>query len=257
MMASHKTMFSFLIGFHICIINETKRVLPWTVSWVYSHSWHPLFRQLRVGGCDVVIVINILRVCSYFLQLHPWSQPVFRSLHSAGDGDLTNGSGRSVRWGDCVSVQVVVGCLFAPLLRRGSAVSVAAEIKRHLFVQVSQFAVVRERPVWKRKSSGKSGHFGTAGAEVGPEGERLNFPLDALRLVRSKSENKKSKLYTFLQILVVHLLVHVENAQDAAQDGLLGLLGTDPLPGRGAARCRGGQQPPWGFWRRSCTADGC
>lgn len=30
--------------------------------------------------------------------------------------------------------------------------------------------------------------------------------------------------------LVVHLLVHVENAQDAAQDGLLGLLGTDPVP---------------------------
>ncbi len=49
-------------------------------------------------------------------------------------------------------------------------------------------------------------------------------------MVRSKSENKKSKLYSFLQNLVVHLLVHVENAQDAAQDGLLGLLGTDPLP---------------------------
>ncbi len=139
------------------------------------------FRQLRVGGCDVVIVINILRVCSYFLQLHPWSQPVFRSLHSAGDGDLTNGSGRSVRWGDCVSVQVVVGCLFAPLLRRGSAVSVAAEIKRHLFVQVSQFAVVRERPVWKKIIGKVWTLWHGRRREFGPDGERLNFPLDALR----------------------------------------------------------------------------
>lgn len=31
-------------------------------------------------------------------------------------------------------------------------------------------------------------------------------------------------------VSVVHLLVHVENAQHAAQNGLLGLLGPEPLP---------------------------
>lgn len=138
------------------------------------------FRQRRVGGCVVVIVvINILRFGSCFLQLHPWSQSVLRRLHPAGDGDLADGSGRSVR-GACVSGQVFV---FTWMLRRDRfAAFLTAQIERHLFVQVPQFAVFRERAIWQVTiwNQVRALRHGRC-REFGPDGERLDLPHNALR----------------------------------------------------------------------------
>jgi len=147
---------------------ESVSYLQMRVGFILTADTH-YFRQRRV----VVIVINILRFASCFLQVHPWSQSVLRRLRPAGDGDLADGSGRSVR-GACVSVQVLVfTCVFRPA---------AAQIERHLFVQVPQFAVFGERAIrqvtiWNQVRALGHGRR----REFGPDGERLDFPPNALR----------------------------------------------------------------------------
>lgn len=55
----------------------------------------------------------------------------------------------------------------------------------------------------------------------------LSLSSSACQSVSHSSERSKWK---WAVSLVLHLLVHVENAQHAAQDGFLGLLGLDTVP---------------------------